>query len=560
MAKNRSAPRRLVSVLSPRPAGVAVVGVGLLAGAGLAAVGAGWLAPAPRAMAEAPQAPAGAPVQPAQPPGSAAAPAAAALPAAAPFQVRLGAPAADLQQEVAAIVARRCPKGVEIAVSVVEVGEARELAEVGGAQPMTPASNMKLLTSVAAIEVLGPEFQFRTRLLLRPAAAGAADPRPTLVVAGDGDPGFLDPVLLAQHGTTPEQVVQAWVAAVRAAAPQGCAELVVDARVFDADARPDGWPKDQLHTWYGAPVSGLNFADNVVSVQSQPTAPGGGVNIQVFPMLADLQVVNTARTVRAGEKQGLQIGLQGDRLLVGGSAAYASVEPFRMAFANPDGEFGDWFARKLGAAGVAVGRVRGAGAGDPAADGRLLAEWRTPLADALLRTNRDSYNLYAECLLKRLAHARTGQPGSFADGNAAVGEVLGARLGAPALAGWRQVDGCGLSRDNRVSARLLASALTLAARDGRLWPALAASLARPGQPGTLEARFKDRPTRAQVLAKTGYINGASTLSGVLVAPARPGRAPQALAFSILCNGALSHAAMKPIQEEIVHAVDGWMAK
>jgi len=97
--------------------------------------------------------------------------------------------AADLDREVAALVATAKMPKATVAVSVRDVSSGEELVELRDALPLIPASNMKLLTSGAALAALGPDFRFRTTVVL----AGG-----DLVVRGAGDPAFGDPELLAE--------------------------------------------------------------------------------------------------------------------------------------------------------------------------------------------------------------------------------------------------------------------------------------------------------------------------------------------------------------------------
>src|SRR5690606_33014258 len=134
------------------------------------------------------------------------------------------------------------------------------LAALEPDKPMIPASNMKVVTTAAALDVLGPEFVFRTELLLQDARGGL----PELIVKGDGDPAFGDPILMSQHGLQVEQLLTSWADAIANTGHKRFARLVVDDRVFDEDLSHDEWPRPDLVKGYGAQVAGLNFYTNVV--------------------------------------------------------------------------------------------------------------------------------------------------------------------------------------------------------------------------------------------------------------------------------------------------------
>ena len=184
---------------------------------------------------------------------------------------------------------------------------------------------------------------------------------------------------------------------------------------------------------------------------------------------------------------------------------------------------------------------------------------QTTLAGVIDRTNQDSQNMFAEALFKRMGHHLTGEPGSFTDGAAAVRLFLRDRISKrTGLAGVAVADGSGMSRHNRVTARVFVELLTELHADPTLGPLFAASLARGGESGTLR-RHRDalRDLNAKVYAKSGYLgasaNYASTLTGYLVAP--NGRA---YAFSFLFNGfhpPLSNLKIKRLQNDLLAKLD-----
>ncbi|MGA1046260.1 MAG: D-alanyl-D-alanine carboxypeptidase, partial [Phycisphaerales bacterium] len=183
--------------------------------------------------------------------------------------------AGSLASDVATLVRSAKLPGAEISVSVREVGSGESLVEIRADRPLIPASNMKLLTTGAALAGLGPDFRFRTFMALERGG------RTRLVVVGDGDPAFGDPELLAstirrrpdgsvETGLEVESLLAAWADSVADLGLAEIDELVVDDRVFDRDRIPDGWPEDQLNEHYCAEVGGLNFHANCLHLSPRP--------------------------------------------------------------------------------------------------------------------------------------------------------------------------------------------------------------------------------------------------------------------------------------------------
>jgi D-alanyl-D-alanine carboxypeptidase/D-alanyl-D-alanine-endopeptidase (penicillin-binding protein 4) len=178
----------------------------------------------------------------------------------------------------------------------------------------------------------------------------------------------------------------------------------------------------------------------------------------------------------------------------------------------------------------------------------LLAVHETPLSSVIDRANKDSMNLYAECLCKRLGFARYGQ-GTWKTGTTAVADFL--RLLKIPSSQYALDDGCGLSKSNAISAHLMVTVLMhdYFGPNSDVW---IGSLAVAGQDGTLAERFHGSDLRGRVIAKTGFVNGVSCLSGYLRA-----KDDNWYCFSILFNGIPdgSNSGAKILQERIVRAID-----
>jgi D-alanyl-D-alanine carboxypeptidase/D-alanyl-D-alanine-endopeptidase (penicillin-binding protein 4) len=178
----------------------------------------------------------------------------------------------------------------------------------------------------------------------------------------------------------------------------------------------------------------------------------------------------------------------------------------------------------------------------------VVAALDTKIATVLGRANKDSMNLYAECMCKRLGHETSGQAGSWENGPAAVGEFL-KRIGV-SESQFHLDDGCGLSRQNNVSPDAMLKVL-IYNYSGKNKDVFMLSLAVAGEDGTFEKRFKNS-LRGRVLGKSGYVSGVSALSGYLHA-----RNDQWYAFSILMNNVPegTNGDAKKVQEKIIAAID-----
>lgn len=462
----------------------------------------------------------------------------------------------SLDDKIEAIIERAQLGGASVGVAVVEVDSGRVIADYRGSTPMMPASNMKLLTSGAALLTLGDDFTFRTELLREDADVGTR-----LILRGSGDPGFGDPELLDKG--TPSMDVDGLLARIAAAAHKRLdapvAELVIDDRVFDDQRIHDSWPTDQLNRWYCAEVSGLTFHTNVLTVYLN-AVQNAQPSTTISPEAPWIELDNRARSIFKGQPTAwiARPRPANDFTIYGNVRGRLAID---VALADPADFAGRVLARSLDRAGVTfttpTPKVRRAELSESFDNATPLVAITTSLADVLRRCNADSHNLYAECLLKRIGHDVTGEPGSWVNGAAVVRMLLAERLGPDHATSTTIVDGSGLSRDNRVTPETLAAWLAAIARDPDHSAAFLASLATPGE-GTLTSRFRDKDLFAEVHAKSGYLRGVYSLSGYLVDPRTH---DPAVAFSIILNdvpeGSVARNA-KPLHEAIVAAIDDWL--
>ena len=477
------------------------------------------------------------------------------LAAAAPI-VAASTSRADLEGSIRGAIAASGLKKATISVSVRDA-DGTELAALSGTRPMIPASNLKLFTTGAALASLGPDFTFRTRLLRD---------GDRLVVVGDGDPAFGDPELLsglvsvaadgtARRGLTVEDLLAGWADAVAATGVKQISAVVVDDRIFAREGVHPGWPADQLNEAYCAQVWGLNFHANLLHLF--PTVAGGRGTIDRLVPAAPWVKLTTEATAKRGSKDAhtAWVARNSDgSFTLRGNVRTVGTDPIVITATDTPTFFARLLADRLARRGVLVGAAYAAGATDPAPKGATVgAVVQTPIATTITRANRDSENLYAECLLKRMAARDSGNSGSWSRGTQALRARIEARVGGPVAAGFVYSEGSGLSRANRITASGASAWIASVATDPTLGAPWLESMAVAGSTGTVNKRMKDlAPLGVTVRCKSGYINGTCCLSGVV--STSDGRAE---CFSILCNDLTETDAVgkaKRLQDRIVRLV------
>ncbi|NJD18146.1 MAG: D-alanyl-D-alanine carboxypeptidase/D-alanyl-D-alanine-endopeptidase, partial [Gemmatimonadetes bacterium] len=459
-----------------------------------------------------------------------------------------------LSEELAEILGQYSWRAARWAVLVVSLDRGDTLFATRADSALAPASNMKLLTSAAALRQLGPSFQFRTWLLSEGAIAqGVLEG--DLVLYGTGDPGISDrfyPEKETVFQELADQLVARGITRVNG-------DLVGDASFLSGPLRPPGWDPGDLNDHFAAAVSALSFNENVVTLRVEAAERSGQPPaVLTLPDHAGLAVDNQAVTtegpgnllmVRDDPMQpvairgGLQRGGRGAwrEITVSEPAAFA-LSVFRAVLESRGVQVAGGTRVVDAPRESALGRLRiAAPSRAPQGRVRVLATHVSPtLREYLAVVNKKSNNLYAELLFRTLARVTLGV-GSPEAGTAAVAASLG-ELGVD-LGGLVQLDGSGLSEGNRVRPTTFVDLLARMAESPD-WPEYWASLPVAGNRREL-GRMYNTAAAGNLRAKTGTIQGVSALSGVVQT-----QDGERLAFSILVNGTPSTTRAKRVENDI----------
>jgi len=459
-------------------------------------------------------------------------------------QIALG----DLQNQVEKIVQETNLRKGTAGVCVIDTATDKILVDIRSDESMIPASNQKLLTAGAALHILGRSFSFKTTVLQN---------GDDLIVVGDGDPTLGDTFHLGITNWSKERSMlsaelEPWIVSVKNAGVTAVDTLWVDDRIFDREFTHGTWPADQINRWYCAQVAGINYHLNVMHFYPEPKSGTNASLGKYTPSVPWISIKNKT-TSKVGKKYSSSFWISRspdtNDMTARGNVNALHKTPIKIAFHDPTMIFGNTLATALRAHGITVKNVQRVSENALPSKGKQIYVRTTPISEVLLRSNRDSHNLYAEALLKRVAATGSGSQGSFENGATLVEAAVTQRLGSREK-GLSPADGSGMSRDNKVSSRTLAKWLASFNIHEPCGEILVSSLATPGI-GTLQKRFKKiKLEGAEVYAKSGYLREVCSLSGYVVFD--NGRPP--LVFSILVNGVKGTVKdAKIMQERIVFA-------
>ncbi len=389
--------------------------------------------------------------------------------------------------------------------------------------PLNPASNLKVLSTFAILDELGPNYRFKTQLLL--SERKAEEHYAILTLKGFGDPTLTS--------------AQLWemVAELKSHGIQKIDTVLLDTQWYDSQDYPGRLQNRQVDSPFNAPVSALSLDGNLVQgVATAGSKVGDLAKIQWVPALPDPPIENQVVT-RPGRAQILvrnfpSTETSNPRILLKGQIPPGEDSfPFSLAQGDPSYFTGLRLLSLLHEVGIQSPEQFSFGT-TPQKSRVIVEKQSPPLGVILQEVNKNSNNFMAEQLLKNLGIHRHGAPGNTAQGVATLLEKM-QEWNIP-LEGVHLENGSGLSKNNRITARSLAQVLRRAFTDPELQVEFLSSLSVAQVDGTLRKKFSKEGLPQGFRGKTGTLNGVTSLTGYV--PVQPGRRDGPYLFVFIANG------------------------
>jgi D-alanyl-D-alanine carboxypeptidase/D-alanyl-D-alanine-endopeptidase (penicillin-binding protein 4) len=373
--------------------------------------------------------------------------------------------------------------------------------------PRSPASSVKVVTTFAALDLLGPGFTWRTRASIR---GGIAD-------------GVLDGDLILQGGGDPYMTLERWWSFAHALRARGLktihGDIVIDNSAFSLPTADPGEFDGRPNRSYNVLPAALMVNFQSIEFRVVPDAGARRVDVIANPAPVNLTIKNHVRFAPgrcggAAARVDFQVAsARWDVVVFGGALSpHCAEREFTRVLLQPAtyayGTFVELW-REMGGEFSGALRVESAAAGTEP----LLSFDSLSLGEIVRLTNKFSSNLMARHLLLTMGAERFGYPATLEKGAAAMAEWSAER--GLDLQGVDIDNGSGLSRSTHISALQMGKVLAAAYRS-RYAPEFLASLPLAGIDGTLRSRMRTSPAGA-VRLKTGHLDGVSAVAGYVTA-------------------------------------------
>lgn len=463
-----------------------------------------------------------------------------------------------------------------VGIKVVSLMSGKNLFDLNGDKPLTPASTTKLLTAYSALLLFGSDYEIPT--------IAFATSRPKdgvlkgdLIIRGHGDP-LLSTVdideLVAKLATSGIKRIEG--------------DIIADATYFDGIYERLNYSGDADVVVDLPPVCGLSIEGNVVTVVVSSSRQSGQLcTVQTFPPSSGFAISNTAVSGGGGGKKkkrtsynegtpgadefsverygdeeviarrggasdenagGPTIKLTTDEngrqsISVSGTLGTNQTVSRQFEITNPPMIVAGMVRDRLLTRGITIdGDVRMGATPTKAA---AIAQVERPLREVLNPVLKDSHNHYAEFLFKMIGGATSSSAGNVSTAEQARLAVTQCMAAAECEFGiCKMNDGSGLSRRNLISPDALVAALASAYNNPLIFDALYESMSIAGVDGTLRKRMKGTRAAGNVHGKTGTLRNVSALTGYVTTADG-----EVMAFAMLMNGG-NIGAYKEVQNNI----------
>jgi D-alanyl-D-alanine carboxypeptidase/D-alanyl-D-alanine-endopeptidase (penicillin-binding protein 4) len=408
--------------------------------------------------------------------------------------------------------------------------DGKPVFEYNSGKSLTPASIVKLITSAAALELLGPQYTFKTKI----GYTGVLDKRTgilngDIVIRGGGDPALGSPYFTDHY----KYFLDYWLSEIKRFGIKKIeGRVITDDSYFDFQPVPAKWLWEDAGNYYGAGAYGLSVFDNTYKIYFQTNKDNHLIIKEIVPEECRFELSNWLTSAGISDEGYVFAAPYSTNGWMAGTIPI-NLENFVLKASIPDPPLliAVMTDKKLKAAGLTISEKPGTFrllkkfTGDEMV---LITETTSPpLSEIIKVLNHESINLYAEHLIKELGKKYLNS-GSTHAGVEVVKDFL--RDNGIAQEGLFIEDGSGLSPANAINSKGLVSFLLYMRKKGKYFPEYYKSIPEAGKEGTLNNYFRDPVFKSGIRVKSGSMTRVRSYAGYFTT-----KSEQNIVFAIIVN-------------------------
>lgn len=342
-------------------------------------------------------------------------------------------------------------KNASVGINVVDLTTGEPVFSFNSEKLLIPASTMKLVTTAAALELLGSGYRFKTRVAYSGEIENNETLNGNLIVLGGGDPALGSEYFKEHYFNT--NFLDVWAQQIKAAGISKIdGDLILDGSVYDSEIIPDTWIWGDIGNYYGAGANAFTVYDNLFRIVFRsPKRAGAKTNIvSVYPKIEGMNLTNEVLSSDINSDQAYVFGspFNKRRVVRGTIPKNRKAFTIKAAVHHPEEVLARDLILHLSKAGIFIsGEVKFENADSKRVQTIYIQESPT-LAEIVKTVNHESINLFAEHLVRQIAAEKTGI------GNREAGiEIIKEFWQSKGIQsdGFFMEDGSGLSHFNAIS-------------------------------------------------------------------------------------------------------------
>lgn len=426
-------------------------------------------------------------------------------------------------------------KHASVSITILDVSSGKVLDGYNSDICLVPASSMKVVTTAAAISILGKDYTFKTEIQYDGLVSKSVL-NGNLFIKGSGDPTLGS----ERFKETPSMnvILNRFQKAIQQNGICRINGLIVgDESCFGTESKPPTWQINDIGNYYGVGAWGLNIFENYyyLHFRQNPNKDTRPRIVGYFPKIPNLLLMNEVRSSGDSIDNAYIFASSYSNLFFVRGSIPVGKGYFTIKGAVPDPPFlaANMLMNTLEKSGIKT-KKQATTYFEFIREGNKRKERTTiythespPISSIVKRTNLESNNLYCEALLKTIGK-RMNYKGDTYEGTTAVTKFW--KNKGLDLEGFRMEDGSGLSPRNAVSSFHMASIMRAAAQDTVIFDTFYNSLPEAGSSGTMANMLKNTRAWGRVRAKTGTMKGIKSYTGYVKT-----ESGKFLSFSIILN-------------------------